>query len=166
MNFKTVFAFIAGAAIGSLATWKIVEEKYKRIADEEIESVREAYSNMHKLEEPNKSIEPVIDDSIEEEKGGVNDMATNEPYVISPDDFGEMDDYQTVSMTYYADGILEDDRFGVVLDVDGTVGYDSLNHFGDYEEDSVFVRNDELKIDYEILLSMRKYSEISHTVNE
>ena len=163
MNIKLVFVFIAGAAIGSLATWKIVEEKYKRIANEEIESVREVYS--HRNVEKTVVSEETIP-NIEEEKGGVNDMADNDPHVISPDEYGENDDYETVSMTYYADGVLEDDRFGVVTDIEETVGYDSLNHFGDYEEDSVHVRNDQLKIDYEILLSMRKYSECSHAVVE
>ena len=37
--------FIIGAGIGSLITWKIVEEKYKKIADEEIESVIERFKN-------------------------------------------------------------------------------------------------------------------------
>ena len=36
-------------------------------------------------------------------------------------------------------------------EIEECVGLDSLTHFGEYEEDSVFVRNDNLKIDYEIL---------------
>lgn len=36
-----ILFFAAGAIVGSVATWKFVEEKYKRIADEEIESVKE-----------------------------------------------------------------------------------------------------------------------------
>ena len=41
--------FIIGAGIGSLITWKIVEEKYKKIADEEIESVIERFKNREEL---------------------------------------------------------------------------------------------------------------------
>lgn len=46
MNNKLIGAigFVAGAAIGSLVTWKIVETKYKRIAEEEIASVNALYS--------------------------------------------------------------------------------------------------------------------------
>jgi hypothetical protein len=44
--------------------------------------------------------------------------------------------------------------------VDDVVGFESLNRFGEYEDDSVFVRNDRLKCDYEILLDRRKYSDV------
>ena len=43
-------------------------------------------------------------------------------------------------------------------DVENTIGIDSLNHFGEYEEDSVFVRNDIKKCDYEILLDESNYT--------
>ena len=42
-NLSKVFIFVAGAAIGSVVTLKFLEEKYKRIADEEIESVKETF---------------------------------------------------------------------------------------------------------------------------
>lgn len=40
---KNVFIFLGGAAIGSLITWKYVETKYKKLAEEEIASVKELY---------------------------------------------------------------------------------------------------------------------------
>lgn len=36
---KNVLIFILGGAVGSLVTWKLVEGKYKKLADEEIASV-------------------------------------------------------------------------------------------------------------------------------
>ena len=86
------------------------------------------------------------------------------PYVISPDDFGELDGYETSSLTYYADGVLEDDYYVVIEEdaVDDMVGIESLEHFGDYENDTVFVRNEKLKTDFEIQRDLRKYSEINH----
>ena len=45
-----------------------------------------------------------------------------------------------------------------MTDVENTIGIDSLNHFGEYEEDSVFVRNDIKKCDYEILLDESIYT--------
>ncbi len=47
----------------------------------------------------------------------------------------------------------------IVDDIEETVGIDSLTHFGEYEDDSVFVRNDERKCDYEILLDHRDYED-------
>lgn len=42
-------AFTAGAAIGSVITWKLVKDKYKKIADEEIDSVKETWKEMTKM---------------------------------------------------------------------------------------------------------------------
>ena len=101
-----------------------------------------------------------------EEEGGNESMNTKKPYVISPDEFGELDEYEAVSLNYYADGVLTDDWDNVIEDVDGIVGKDSLTHFGEYEEDSVFVRNDNLKTDYEILMDVRNFSSVKHQPSE
>ena len=87
-------------------------------------------------------------------------MSIDKPYVITPEEFGDLDDYETISLTYYADQILADDNDVIVDDIEDVVGFDSLNSFGEYEDDSVFVRNDRLKSDYEILLDQRKYSDV------
>lgn len=181
MNNKVTcaLAFVVGAAVGSIATWKFVETKYKRIAQEEIDSVKAAFSS-RKVESgiveigddipemPEITAAAIVDYNRVLNKTNYNDISIDKegeesvckPYVISPDEFDELDDYQTSSLTYYADGVLEDDFGEVIEDIDALVGRESLTHFGEYEDDSVFVRNDELKIDYEILLDLRKYSEI------
>ena len=82
------------------------------------------------------------------------------PRVISPDEFTEYDDYYVASLTYFqADNILCDDE-GHILEIDETIGVESLDHFGEYEDDCVHVRNNELRTDYEVLLDYRKYSEV------
>lgn len=88
-----------------------------------------------------------------------NDVTT----VIPPEEFGENEDYTQISLTYYIDKILADENDDIVDDVEETVGFDSLNHFGEYENDSVHVRNDRLKCYYEILLDQRSYSEVLKT---
>lgn len=86
--------------------------------------------------------------------------SVRKPYVISPEDFGEEDDYEIKTLIYYDDGILADEQNNVIKDVDSVVGRKSLNHFGEYQDDSVFVRNENRRIDYEILLDLRKYSDV------
>lgn len=163
--------FTVGAAIGSAVTWKILKSKYERIADEEIKSMREYVRGKVK-----EQSEPMPDNSdIEEEENReeytsilkTNNYTNKEvefmekPYVISPEEFGENgDDYETISLTYYADGVLADDMDEVIDDVDDVVGKDALTHFGEYEDDSVFVRNERMRCDYEILLDSRKYSDV------
>ena len=113
------------------------------------------YTNYSDSEKVKAKEIPEIDSEEEE--------ASSSPYVISPENFGEFEDYETISLTYYADQVLTDEVDEVIDDADNTVGLDSLSHFGEYEDDSVFVRNDNLKCDYEILLDRRKYSDVINT---
>ena len=99
--------------------------------------------------------------SVEEKKG---DPFVEKPYVISPEEFGEFEEYEKISLTYYADQVLTDENNEEVDDVEEIVGEESLTHFGEYEDDSVFVRNDRLKCDYEILLDQRNYSDVTKTM--
>lgn len=85
------------------------------------------------------------------------------PYVISPSEFDELSDYTPVSLTCFADGVLADE-YGVIVDnVEEMVG-DALDHFGEYEDDAVFVRNDAKRCDYEILRDDRDYEEFRKTL--
>ena len=108
------------------------------------------YSNTDSFSEDSNASEEEVDEN----------MINDKPYVISPDEFGEFYDYEKISLTYYADQVLADEDDELVEDIEETVGFESLNAFGEYEDDSVFVRNDRLKCDYEILLDQRKYSDV------
>ena len=92
------------------------------------------------------------------EKGGAEGV-DRAPYVISPYDFGELDEYSQVELTYYADGVLEDEDHNIVHDADDLIGSDSLYTFGEYEDDAVFVRNEWLQADFQILKDYRTYEE-------
>ena len=172
---SNVLFFAAGAAVGSLVTWKLVKGKYEKIACEEIESIREMYeskstSNSDEEEEEELDDEEKYEQLIKEaqyrkyepdtieEKEDDDDMI--EPYVIVPEEFDE-NGYETVTLFYYADGVLAyGDNNEVVEDVGELVCEDFADHFGEYEDDSVFVRNDNLETDFEILRDNRKFSEV------
>ena len=189
--------FAIGAAAGSIVTWKLLDEKYKQIVNEEIESMREYFLGKTKVETtpednddtPVEHVEPVkvVGNPVESSKVNIdfneysslvkeenyynysgntkpNTNITNldRPYVITPEEFDEMEDYETFTLYYYADKVLTNDRDIPIEDVDSIVGKDSLNHFGQYEDDSVYVRNDLKRADYEILLDSRKYADIAN----
>lgn len=177
-----VIIFTVGAAAGSLLTWKLLEEKYKRIADEEINSVIEHYKNKDKKKEENGELEIAehyveVDelDNVKREYAKkitdlqyADDDATviqqpvedvTAPYVISPDEYGETQYYDSKSLTYYADFVLADDEGEIICDPENLIG-DALAHFGDYEEDAVHVRNEYTECDYEILKTEKTFSEV------
>lgn len=175
MNKAIVFTI--GVATGSVATWLIIRERYKKLADEEIASVVERFKNREKLtenldEEKEKyekkpkqypelveGLEYSIDDlegSTDEDKPyeifvtpGIDRV---EPFVISPDEFGEIPDFDTETWHYYADGVLVNTDEEIVEDAELYIG-DALSHFGEFADDCVHVRNENIGIecDYEIL---------------
>lgn len=172
--------FITGAAIASFITYKVVDKKYKKIADEEIASVREMYKRKIKKVELDKD-EEVKNETVNAVKNNpYSSFVTNLGYsnnkeeekedmvydrnieVIPPEDFGEYG-YKTESLTYYADKVLTFDNDELVSDVAEYIGSNALNTFGEYEDDSVFVRNHDMKTDFEILLDSRRYSDVVET---
>lgn len=87
----------------------------------------------------------------------------NGPYVISPDEFSSSPPgYNAQALNYFTDGILADD-WGVVLDIEETIGEDSLEHFGEYADDIVYVRNERTEVDYEVTKDPRTYGETIRT---
>ena len=180
--------FVLGAAVGSVATWQYAKKKYEQIAQEEIDSVKEIFSRREsaadveivtpepqtaKVGKPEEKPDITEYAARLEREGYTNysnvsagekkeeqEAMEMKPYVISPDEFGEFEDYERISLSYYADQILADEDDEKVEDVDNVVGLESLTHFGEFEDDSVFVRNDRLKCDYEILLDQRTYSDV------
>lgn len=178
--------FISGATIGSLITWQITKNKYDQIAKEEINSIKEAYARKKSsvyTENEDDSNSVIVEKSHDEEnvrafskedldnfKDMIDDLGYSNgyklepdpdasPYVIPPHEFSMRNGYNEITLYYYADGILADDDGEKLEDVEGTIGLESLNHFGEYEDDSVCVRNDRLHCDYEILLDARTYAE-------
>lgn len=186
---SSVIIFCGGVFIGGFLTWDFFKTKYEKIADEEIASVKETFEHReprpdknYKVEEALKgndeyiNVSPGVAERIVRiidsngyrnysntaietgKKGGTADMELKQPYVITPEQYEDNVDYTKVSLTWYNDEVLEDD-WGNVLDPDDVIGSDALKTFGQYEKDSVFVRDDDEQIDYEVLLDTRSYKE-------
>ena len=172
---NSLLAFMLGMAVGSAVTWQMIKDRYERRIEEDRKSLEEMYAA--KLEEASAKVQPVEEEPEAETPPDPKEIAEHArekpeiaeyarrlreediPYVISPDEFGEMDGYEKISLTYFADGVLADEDNEPVDDVAEIVG-DGLEHFGEYEEDSVFVRNDAKKCDYEILRDLRAFSDV------
>lgn len=110
------------------------------------------YSTPSKVEPKEEEKEPYTSDM----DGYAYD---EEPYVIAPEHFGEYDDYETQSLTLYADGYLADDNDFEIVDIAGVVGEDFKEHIGDFEDDAVHIRNERFKTDYEVLVVERNFEE-------
>ena len=83
-------------------------------------------------------------------------------YIISPDEFKTIEAYSTTTYYYSSDRMLFDENCIELSnsEIERTIDHDPYGHFGEYEDDAVYVRNDELMCDYEILLSDKTGAEI------
>ena len=174
---------MTGSVLGAIPAWYFTKKKYERIAQEEIDSVKEEFRKReHAADYRVREVEKKIEDDIlaykrsaqridytsfskdppEEviaEAGTPAMPPETKPYIIPPDDFG-FEDYETITLTYYKDGVLTDEDDEPVENPDDIVGSDYSSHFGEYDPDAVYVRNEKMKCDYEILRSERRYGEI------
>lgn len=223
------FIFTAGAAIGSVVTWKVIKTKYEQISNEEIESVREEYQRLTKImrmeidacrkatsahtkdeaaaneditdedryvtvdsddaddysddddrdftEKEKEQIEyykitsryrgSYTENNEEGEENGDDEVPyINGPYVITPDEFASSPPgYNACPLDYYKDGILAD-GWGVQMDIEETIGEEALEHFGEYVDDVVYVRNERLELDYEVTQDPRTYKEAERAYSD
>ena len=216
------FIFTAGAAIGSVVTWKVIKTKYEQISKEEIESVREEYQRLtkimrmeidacHKATAAHTKVDDAVDEDDDEadadypddddrdftekekeqveyykitsryrgsyeennenneegEEDGDDEVPyINGPYVITPEDFASSPPgYNCCPLDYYKDGILAD-GWGVPMDIEETIGEEALDHFGEYVDDVVYVRNERLELDYEVTRDPRTYKEAERAYSD
>ena len=215
------FIFTAGAAIGSVVTWKVIKTKYEQISKEEIEAVREEYQRLTKIMRmeidacrkataAHTKVDDAVDENDEvdtdypddddrdftekekeqveyykitsryrgsyeennenneegEEDGDDEVPYINGPYVITPEDFASSPPgYNCCPLDYYKDGILAD-GWGVPMDIEETIGEEALDHFGEYVDDIVYVRNERLELDYEITRDPRTYKEAERAYSD
>ena len=186
MNRKlsNVLLFTAGVAVGSLVTWRYFKFKYEVVEDEIEEKTEEpegesdeedpevSESKMSYKKPPLKEYVKMVEDNgyvpkthmeeVEEEiaNGEWDDKDVYEPYIIRPEEYGELHAYETLSLNYYADGVLTDELDNPIEDMESLVPADFADHFGEYEDDVVHVRNDNLECDYEILRDLRKFTDV------
>lgn len=166
-TFSKIGLFITGAIVGVVATQKYFKTKYEKIADEEIESVK-TVMRLKDSEKKKKAEEPVDDadkykeivrDSGYSGKKKEVEKEVSKPYIIPPEEFDE-NGFQTEILTYFEDEVLVNEYGDVIDNVDELISKDSLEHFGEYENDSVFVRNEELETDFEIQRDSRNYNDV------
>lgn len=121
------------------------------------------YSGQYQSQGSNKRIpgEPIPNSNVEKELTEEGRRNSEGPYIITPGEFNEST-YEAHTLFFYADRVLADDDFNIVDDIVGTIGEEALGAFGMYEEDCVYIRNDELEIDYEILIDERYFAKASN----
>lgn len=173
---KNALIFLGGAAVGGLAAtlyfkriMVILEEDYQRITNDEINKyINESFCDEKKqntikdtdecenlidiekcqvISEGNGYIEAEEENIYEEE----DEEEQRAPYIITPDEYGDDDEYATRTLTAFTDkAILDEDNCLFDTNYFGKdimeIIYSKKN-----TDPSIFVRDDDEKVDYEII---------------
>lgn len=153
-----------------------VEETIDRIQDlieEHVEEVKEVEKKEYELKDIQIKDEP----KTEKERTNYSQITKmymskdeyqtpmyDDPFVIDPSEFGENPEYDTETLTYFADGVLVDDVDDVIEEPDIVVGLENLKIFEEFGAAYIYVRNDIYKTDYEIIRDDWNYSDLKEPV--
>ena len=190
---KGLLIFAAGLAVGAVAGAVLVKNKVLADTKAEVEEVREYYRSargkvnredneeVKEVEEVAKKEYELKDIQVKDEpKTGLTNYSQitkmymskdefqspmyDDPFVIDPSEFGENPEYDTETLTYFADGVLVDDVDDVIEEPDIVVGLENLKIFEEFGATTVYVRNDIYKTDYEIIRDDWNYSDLKEPV--
>ena len=188
---KGLLIFAAGLAVGAVAGAVIVKNKVLADAKAEVEEVRKYYresrgvveevEEKEEVKEVEKKEYELKDIQVKDEpKTGLTNYSQitkmymskdefqspmyDDPFVIDPSEFGENPEYDTETLTYFADGVLVDDVDDVIEEPDIVVGLENLKIFEEFGATTVYVRNDIYKTDYEIIRDDWNYSDLKEPV--
>ena len=190
---KGLLIFAAGLAVGAVAGAVLVKNKVLADAKAEVEEVRKYYresrgvveeveekeevKEVEKKEYELKDIQVKDEPKTEKEHTNYSQITKmymskdefqspmyDDPFVIDPSEFGENPEYDTETLTYFADGVLVDDVDDVIEEPDIVVGLENLKIFEEFGATTVYVRNDIYKTDYEIIRDDWNYSDLKEPV--
>lgn len=170
IKMKKGLIFIGGAAIGSLITYfitdKKLKDKYMKIADDSIQSIKESYRR--KTEElaqinrkkddisvmiKEKNVVPAENEKQEDlnpydhvlEQTKINIFEPNIHY-ISEEEYYEMNGFEKEELTYYRDGVLANEHDDVIP-IETSIGTDAIERIKE-NADCLYIRNESLMTDY------------------
>ena len=199
--FDVFVGFVVGAAVGSAASYYILNRTYAKVIDEEVKKIKEEFKDPRVVDffskydtrseeiETSDTSEPETprvklkrrkpgekgytdytayskkSEDAEEESSDeviINDFTGDPdalPEIIYPDSFQDEEGYATISLLYTSDGVLLDEDDEIFDSVD-CVPSDFAEHFGEYDDDTVYAKNDRIRTYYEILRSAKSSKEI------
>lgn len=113
-------------------------------------------------------VEVNVFEKAEARSGGFNlenemkNRTEEEPYIINHDEYMSSDsDYEQTTLTYYAgDEVLVDDKDEPIQIVEDVIRVSNMRFgYGSGDPNTVFIRNDRLSLDFEVVKSEGKYAE-------
>ena len=183
-NLNNIVTFLAGSIFGSVVTYYITKKYFskkheedlltaeergyrnavndKTIADEIIE--KHGYLAREDFGIPDPSLLEGLDVAPPNENDEPAALPSENPYVIDIMEYGEMDDYDEINLTLYADGVITDENDDIIENPEELIGKDNYEYLKSdgltINGETMFIRNDIRKCDYEVVASYMSYHDI------
>lgn len=170
---RELSCFGIGAAVGCVGTYMLLKNRYEAMVKEADEaamefikkrsgedneqnhgSIKPEVKHSEEVTNYNKIRESIIDDG--------NKVEDNKPYQISEQEFVEDDEeFDKVSLEYYTEGegLYEGSEY--IPNVEDVVGEDNLSVLHGADLDIMYVRNEDLKTDYEVSKIVGKFTDVN-----
>lgn len=159
-----VAIFAAGVVTGGFVVWNYIKPKLEEAIEKTMAASEQNECDTEPKEEVSEQLSFDDYSKVLDEAGynaGMPKDDDQKPYVIRPDQFGDLD-YDEIEYTLYSDGILADDVGEMVndADIERCIGRENLERIGEYEKDVVYVRNDKQGTDYIICKDLDTYESV------
>lgn len=183
---KFAIGFVCGAAIGAAVSYFVFKEKFKADAEEEISEMRDYVKEKlgersdlkkqgEKLEEQGKKLEKVVRSYDTFSKLPVDRESEvtirraemehpkedKEIYRISHEEYVDvLPEFDKITLTYYSDDATLVDEVDEIVDIGTTIGTDNFKAFDANDLDEMYVRNEKMSCDYEVVRVLGSYKEM------
>lgn len=95
------------------------------------------------------------------------------PYVLETDETSsaawkftnEERYFDKVTLFLYDDGVLCSDQNEIITNIGATIGHEALERIGEYEPDVVYVRNEQISTDYEVIRQYRDFASMTRVTD-
>lgn len=180
---KNILIFALGAGVGALVTYGILDEKYAKRAEEEIGTTRrwlndeEDYDFVDRMTEEEyqamiynrpdnasyRAYDAIHKTNAPEDTDEIA-ASYEAPYVIHVEEFGSAGNPNEKLTIYYymKDNTLVDEAEEIIADPVYAIGRDAIASFGFSSDDPdiVYIRNERLGIDFEVVRLHKSYKEV------
>lgn len=179
-KFYCAVSFAIGGISGFLFANHVLKEKYDKIVEEEVESIKASFRKYQIDQEAEKESEEEIEAVKQEYEELVDnlgystiseDMVEESPepnenevhhMIISEDQFGKIEDYETITLLLLQDGVMVDDDYDRMSDeeIQWAIGDVDLKAFAKSDAETMYIRNNRIKVYYEIVKDDQTYAEV------
>jgi len=172
-KYAIALAFATGATIGGIIASYILSVKHEKEMSDACKDIQEFYADKTAKDTEKATVDTYKE--LERVKSELNNMYEHlknvsdqeqekekglpSVYILKPDEFGTIPDYDRFYYTYCTD----DGKFYIDAGMDTPAEEVEIEdmfkaihpeqHFGEYEDDAVYIRNDELKTDIVVYLA-------------